>query len=91
MENLPRSCFVSPSEGGNGPFGLGSYKAGYPANMDPRVRIGALGPKIETELPPDRHELFLLQEGEKKITFEPETRTCDRKPPHRAAAPMLTS
>ena len=60
--------------GGLLPYAQNSNSCKYAANRDLRV-TGNLGSKIEIDLVPDRHELFLLGEGEKKITFEPETRT----------------
>lgn len=50
-----------------------AHSAGYSGASDPRIH-GNVGTKIDIDIPPDRHELFLLAEGEKKITFEPETR-----------------
>jgi len=66
--------YVSPKAPGGRPrFAHNSYSAGYSAVKDPRIH-GNVGSKLEVDIPPDRHELFLLSEGEKKITFEPETR-----------------
>lgn len=61
--------------GGKGPVGHYSNLAGYSANKDPRIN-GNVGTKIDVadDQPLDRHELFLLEEGEKKVEFEPETR-----------------
>ena len=58
---------------GLAPYAYGANACGYAANKDPRIS-GTVGSKMETDSFPDRHELFLLGEGEKKITFEPETR-----------------
>ncbi|KAK5134281.1 hypothetical protein LTR08_006710 [Meristemomyces frigidus] len=58
---------------GLNPYAHVSNCSGYSANKDPRVN-GTVGSKMEIDIAPDRHELFLLGEGEKKITFEPETR-----------------
>ena len=60
--------------GGLLPNAHGSNACGYAVNKDPRERLTAVGSKMETDVAPTRHELFLLGEGEKKITFEPETR-----------------
>ncbi|KAK4546129.1 hypothetical protein LTR36_002266 [Oleoguttula mirabilis] len=68
--------YESPSpkgKGGRMPYAHSSYSAGYAANKDPRVN-GNVGSKMVVDGVPDRHELFLLADGEKKITFEPETR-----------------
>ena len=60
--------------GGQPPPNTGAYAIRSSTSHDPRVH-GAIGPtSLEAEPSPPRHELFLLQEGEKKITFEPETR-----------------
>ena len=61
------------STGGKLPFGMGSNMAGYSCVKDPRVH-GNVGTKIDIDQPPDRYELFLLGDGEKKVEFEPETR-----------------
>ena len=66
--------YASPKAPSGRPrFAHNSYSAGYSAVKDPRIH-GNVGTKLEIDIPPDRHELFLLSEGEKKITFEPETR-----------------
>ncbi|KAK0929675.1 DNA-directed RNA polymerase II core subunit, partial [Friedmanniomyces endolithicus] len=49
-----------------------NYGCGYAANRDPRIS-GNVETKIEIDTAPDRYELFLLGEGEKKITLEVET------------------
>ncbi|RMY04831.1 hypothetical protein D0868_06744 [Hortaea werneckii] len=60
--------------GGRLPPHIGAHAIRLSTALDPRVH-GAIGPtSLEAEPSPFRHELFLLQEGEKKITFEPETR-----------------
>lgn len=79
---------MAAGRGGRLPFAVGSYGARYAANQDPRVH-GNLGPKLEAEHEPDRHELFLLQEDEKKITFEPETRKANLSIPLDAASDVL--
>ena len=65
----------TPSKrGGCLPANCSAYGIRSSTSHDPRVH-GAIGPtSLEAEPSPFRHELFLLQEGEKKITFEPETR-----------------
>jgi hypothetical protein len=62
-------------KGGKLPHGYASNSAGYSMNKDPRIN-GNVGTKIDvtSDQPPDRHELFLLEDGEKKVEFEPETR-----------------
>jgi hypothetical protein len=66
---------VLNKSGGKEPYGLSSNKAGYSFNKDPRIH-GNVGTKIDVtaDLPPPRHELFLLDDDEKKVEFEPETR-----------------
>ena len=60
--------------GGKLPFGHYSFSAGYAANKDPRTG-GSNGNGINTAIDtPDRHELFLLGENEKKVELETETR-----------------
>jgi hypothetical protein len=61
--------------GGKEPHGSWSNKSGYSCNKDPRIH-GNVGTKIDVtaDLPPPRHELFLLDDDEKKVEFEPETR-----------------
>lgn len=65
----------TPSKsGGRRPPNSDAYGIRSSTSLDPRIH-GAIGPtSLEAEPSPFRHELFLLQEGEKKITFEPETR-----------------
>ncbi|KAI7279298.1 hypothetical protein KC345_g5428 [Hortaea werneckii] len=65
----------TPSKsGGRRPPNSDAYGIRSSTSLDPRIH-GAVGPtSLEAEPSPFRHELFLLQEGEKKITFEPETR-----------------
>ena len=57
------------------PVGNWSHSSGYSCVKDPRIH-GNAGTKVQVQhdLPPDRHELFLLDEGEKKVEHEPETR-----------------
>ena len=67
---------VTPTKrSGRLPVGHWSYASGYACNKDPRTH-GNVGTKVDVtdDLPPDRHELFLLDEGEKKVEYEPETR-----------------
>lgn len=65
---------AASKRGGQRPPHTDAYGARVSTSLDPRVH-GAIGPtSLEAEPSPFRHELFLLQEGEKKITFEPETR-----------------
>ncbi|KAK3621214.1 DNA-directed RNA polymerase II core subunit [Elasticomyces elasticus] len=59
--------------GGRLPAYNGSYSSGYSGVLDPRIG-GAVGSKLEVDTQPDRYELFLLGEGEKKVTLEVETR-----------------
>jgi hypothetical protein len=70
-----RGDLVLNKRGGKEPYGLSSHKAGYPSCKDPRIH-GNVGTKIDVtaDLPPPRHELFLLDDDEKKVEFEPETR-----------------
>ena len=63
----------SRKTGGRQPFGTWSNSAGYSCVTDPRIN-GNVGTKIDIDVPPDRHELFLLEDGEKKVEYEPETR-----------------
>lgn len=62
-------------KGGKEPFGYSANLSRYSMNRDPRIH-GNVGTRIDVmaDLPPDRHELFLLEDGEKKVEFEPETR-----------------
>ena len=55
------------------PAGQWSYGARYSCVLDPRIN-GNVGTKIDIDIPPDRHELFLLDDGEKKVEYDPETR-----------------
>ena len=60
--------------GGRLPFGHYSFSAGYAANKDPRTG-GNNGDGINTAIDiPDRNELFLLAENERKVELETETR-----------------
>ena len=59
--------------GGKLPVGHASHGARHSCSLDPRVR-GKVGMRVEIDFPPDRYELFLLGEGEKKVEVEPETR-----------------
>jgi len=62
------------ARGGRLPTGQYSNSAGYSMNKDPRTG-GRIGDGIQTEIDwQDRIELFLLGEGEKKVTFDSETR-----------------
>ena len=65
----------TPPKGGRPPLGSWSYSSGYACNLDPRIN-GNVGTKIDVsaDQPPDRYELFLLGDGEKKVEYEPETR-----------------
>lgn len=57
------------------PPGLYSNAVGYSCNKDPRIS-GNVMTKVDVtdDLPPERHELFLLDDGEKKVEYEVETR-----------------
>lgn len=57
------------------PAALDSYGARYSLFNDPR-HYGNRGTKIDmqTDFGPSRHELFLLEDGEKKVEEDPETR-----------------
>ena len=59
--------------GGKLPTGQYSHASGYACVLDPRIG-GNVGTNIDIDMPPDRHELFLLDDGEKKVEYEPETR-----------------
>ncbi|KAK3701080.1 DNA-directed RNA polymerase II core subunit [Vermiconidia calcicola] len=61
--------------GGRLPVGNYSNSSGYSCVKDPRIH-GNTGTKVDVVIdqPPDRHELFLLDDGEKKVEYEPETR-----------------
>ncbi|KAK5164068.1 DNA-directed RNA polymerase II core subunit [Saxophila tyrrhenica] len=63
------------AKGGKAPVGSWSNASRYSCSLDPRIN-GNVGTKIDVlaDLPPDRYELFLLEDGEKKVEFEPETR-----------------
>lgn len=65
----------TPRTGGHLPVGHQAFSAGYSLVTDPRVN-GNVGSEIDVsaDLPPDRYELFLLGDGEKKVEYEPETR-----------------
>lgn len=65
-------------KGGKEPYGYSANVSGYSMNKDPRIN-GNVGTKIDVlaDQPPDRHELFLLEDGEKKVELEPETRKLD--------------
>lgn len=66
--------FPVPSKGGRLPVGHSAYSACYSNVTDPRVH-GNVGTKVDvTTDVPDRYELFLLGDGEKKVEYEPETR-----------------
>ena len=71
---------ITLSKGGKLPFGHWSNASGYSCVKDPRVH-GNVGSKVTADLPADRHELFLLDDGEKKIEHEAETRKMP-SPPH---------
>lgn len=65
-------------KGGLAPVGHDSYKCGYSGSLDPRNRQH-VGPTIDlTDSQLERHELFLLEDGEKKVEEQPETRTLAR-------------
>ncbi|KAK0344869.1 DNA-directed RNA polymerase II core subunit [Friedmanniomyces endolithicus] len=49
------------------------HSCGYSGVLDPRIG-GNVGSKLMVDTAPDRYELFLLGEGEKKVTLEVETR-----------------
>ena len=70
---MPGSDPPTPKKGGHLPTAHQSYKASYSLVLDPRVN-GNVGSKCNADLPPDRYELFLLGDGEKKVEYEPETR-----------------
>ena len=74
--NMSNTLNVTPKKGGQLPVGLWSNASGYSCNKDPRIN-GNVGTKVDVtdDLPPERHELFLLSDGEKKVEYEPETRT----------------
>ena len=57
-----------------GASGVHYSTKGYNFNSDPRIVQGGVGSKIEIDPGPDRYELFLLGDGEKKVEYEPETR-----------------
>lgn len=64
----------------------GQYKSGYSGVTDPRIR-GSTQTNVKAEVDPlDRHELFLLGDGEKKVVMETVTRT-----PPPIIPPLLTS
>ncbi len=58
------------------PVGVGSHAFRHFPTQDPRIH-GNTGAQIDPteDSPPERHELFLLGDGEKKVEYEPETRT----------------
>lgn len=64
---------VTPRKRAPLPVGRSNHQCGHSIVTDPRLH-GNVGTKIEIDIPPDRHELFLLDDGEKKIEYEPETR-----------------
>ena len=65
----------SPKKGGGLALGHWSHVVGYSYVGDPRVH-GNIGTKVDVtaDIPPDRYELFLLGDGEKKVEYDPETR-----------------
>ena len=64
----------SPPKGSQAPFGHHSYANRHSISHDPTIH-GAVGSKMDKyDSQLDRHELFLLEDGEKKVEFEPETR-----------------
>ncbi|KAK5107827.1 hypothetical protein LTR62_000641 [Meristemomyces frigidus] len=63
---------ASKTNGGQLPACHASYHAGYSANQDPRVGRNIGGLSVDPD--PDRYETFLLEAGEKKVTFENESR-----------------
>ncbi|KAK3677624.1 DNA-directed RNA polymerase II core subunit [Recurvomyces mirabilis] len=69
--DMPRQA---KKRSGELPFGHASYHAGYSTVKDPRTGPN-IGPQnLDIDTVPDRYELYLLGEGEKKVTFEQETR-----------------
>lgn len=73
--------------GGKDPFGMYSNKALHAVNKDPRTH-GNVCTMIEPYVDPqDRTELFLLDEGEKKVEIEPETRESLPSPTTYISAP----
>jgi hypothetical protein len=58
------------------PPGHNSYASRYAGNKDPRVKGNVGGHEHKVDEPPDRHELYLLGDSEKKVTFEVESRKC---------------
>lgn len=70
--------------GGREPLGHQNYRAGYSCVNDPRIH-GNVSTKVDAtvDVPPDRSELYLLDDGEKKVEIEPETRESPSPPfPH---------
>ena len=56
------------------------HSCGYSGVLNPRIG-GNVGSKLLVDTAPDRYELFLLGEGEKKVTLEVETRKPTIAPP----------
>lgn len=57
------------------PYSVWSNACGYSCVKDPRTH-GNVGTKVDilADLADERHELFLLEDGEKKVEVDPETR-----------------
>lgn len=76
-QSTPRPNAIMPKlpqkKGGGTPFSHDLYMALYFTDEDAKIH-GNVGTKIDIAGPPDRHESYLLAEGEKKVTLEPETR-----------------
>jgi len=79
--NLPAAVNVSPKPQGRVKKSvperlhyLGNYATRIPAVRDPRIK-GSTETNVKTEVDTtDRHELFLLADGEKKVEMETVTR-----------------
>lgn len=65
--------------GGQHPvFGASSFKNRYSASLDPRIR-GNTGANLDLQADDTvRYESFILDEGQKKVESDPETRTLRR-------------
>jgi len=66
---------IPHKKGGRALFGHESYAVLYSTIKYLKIH-GNVDTKIDIVSPPNRHESYLLAEGERKVTLEPETRKC---------------
>lgn len=84
MSIASKSGIACGWSGGQAPLGHSSNVNRVSFATDPKIH-GACGSKMATDSLPKRHELFLLDDGEQKVEFEPETRESIHELKHLAS------